>query len=173
MRDTMRFGVILPTGQAQWGAGTDPRQLIDFAIQAERLGYSSVWANDSLLTPRIEALTMLAALAPVTERVTLGTAALLPVLRRPVQAAQAIASLDLLCGGRLVLAVGAAFPGRFGRPLHSLSEVPWKDRFARLDDTVRLWRQLWTSDGPSAFHGDGLHFDELPEGTTPYRPGGP
>jgi alkanesulfonate monooxygenase SsuD/methylene tetrahydromethanopterin reductase-like flavin-dependent oxidoreductase (luciferase family) len=169
----LRVGVMLPTGVAQWGEGTDPRALIDFAVRAERLGYASLWVNDSLLSPRIEALTMLAALAPVTEQVTLGTAALLPVLRRPVQAAQAIASVDLLSGGRLVVAVGAAFPGRFGQPLHTLSEVPWRGRFARLDETVALWRQLWTGQGPSPFHGQILHFDELPAGTPSARVGGP
>jgi alkanesulfonate monooxygenase SsuD/methylene tetrahydromethanopterin reductase-like flavin-dependent oxidoreductase (luciferase family) len=173
MDDSIRLGVLLPTGQAQWDEGTDPRALLAFAARAEALGYASVWANDSLLSPRIEALTMLAAAAPVTERVTLGTATLLPVLRRPVQAAQALASLDLLSGGRLVVAVGAGFPGRFGRPLHTLSEVPWRGRFARLDDTVALWRRLWTSRGPTSFRGRVLRFDELPQGTSSYRPGGP
>jgi alkanesulfonate monooxygenase SsuD/methylene tetrahydromethanopterin reductase-like flavin-dependent oxidoreductase (luciferase family) len=173
MSEHIRVGVILPTGQAQWGEGADPRRLIDFAVRAERLGYASLWANDTLVIPRIEALTMLAALAPVTERVTLGTAALLPVLRRPVQAAQAIASVDLLSGGRLVLAVGAGYPGPFGQPMHALSEVPWRNRFDRLDETVALWRQLWTSQGPTSFHGRILHFDELPPGTAPYRAGNP
>ena len=99
MDDDIRLGVLLPIGQAQWGKGADPRELVDFAVQAEELGYSSLWVNDGLLTPRIEALTMLAAAAPATRNVTLGTAALLPVLRRPVQAAQALASIDLLSGG--------------------------------------------------------------------------
>src|SRR6266498_946162 len=107
MRNTTRFGVFIPTGQAQWGLGTDPRRLIDFAVRAERLGFDSLWVNDSLINPRIEPLTMLAAVAPATERITLGTAALMPVLRRPILAAQTIASLDLLAGGRLVIAVGA------------------------------------------------------------------
>jgi alkanesulfonate monooxygenase SsuD/methylene tetrahydromethanopterin reductase-like flavin-dependent oxidoreductase (luciferase family) len=171
--DDIRFGVLVPVGKAQWGAGTDPRSLIDFAVRAERLGFDSVWANDTLLSPRIEALTMLAAAASVTERVTLGTAALMPVLRRPVQAAQTLASIDLLSGGRLTVAVGAGFPGRFGRPLHELSEVPWERRFARLDETVALWRQLWTADGPTSFHGEFLRFDEIPQATAPYRSGGP
>src|SRR6185437_6749736 len=129
--DDIDLGVLIPIGQAQWGAGTDPRELLDFAVRAEELGYSSLWVNDFLLTPRIEALTMLAAVAPLTSRVTLGTAALLPVLRRPVQAAQALASIDLLSGGRLVLTVGAAFPGQFGVPQHALSDVPWEHRFTR------------------------------------------
>lgn len=173
MEDDIRFGVLLPIGKAQWGEGTDPRDLIDFAVRAEGLGYDSLWVNDSLLSPRIEALTMLAAAAPVTERVTLGTAALLPVLRRPVQAAQTLASIDQLSGGRLTVAVGAGFPGRFGRPLYDLSEVPWGRRFARLDETVALWRQLWTSDGPTSFHGEFLRFDEIPPATPPCQSGGP
>ena len=171
--DDVQLGVLLPIGQAQWGEGTDPRELVDFAVRAEGLGYSSLWVNDFLLTPRIEALTMLAAVAPVTSQVLLGTAALLPVLRRPVQAAQTLASIDLLSAGRLVLTVGAAFPGRFGLPQHELSGVPWERRFTRLDETVALWRQLWTDPGTASFHGDLLHFDGLPPMTAPWRPGGP
>ena len=171
--DEVQLGVLLPIGRAQWGDGTDPRELVDFAVRAEGLGYSSLWVNDFLLTPRIEALTMLAAAAPVTSDILLGTAALLPVLRRPVQAAQTLASIDLLSGGRLVLTVGAAFPGRFGLPQHELSGVPWEHRFTRLDETVALWRQLWSDPGATSFHGDVLHFDGLPPMTAPWRPGGP
>jgi len=172
--DDIELGVLIPIGQAQWGQGEDPRELPGFAVRAEELGYSSLWVNDFLLTPRIEALTMLAAVAPLTSRVTLGTAALLPVLRRPVQAAQTLASIDRLSGGRLVLTVGAAFPGRFGVPQHVLSDVPWERRFTRLDETVALWRQLWTyPEGGGSFRGSLLRFEELPPMTAPSRPGGP
>ena len=95
------------------------------------------------------------------------------MLRRPVQAAQTLASIDLLSGGRLVLTVGAAFPGRFGEPQHALSDVPWERRFRRLDETVALWRQLWTAPGPSSFHGELLPYAEIPPITRPFRPGGP
>lgn len=172
--DDIELGVLIPIGQAQWGQGIDPRELLDFGVRAEELGYSSLWVNDFLLTPRVEALTMLAAVAPLTSRVTLGTAALLPVLRRPVQAAQTLASIDLLSGGRLVLTVGAAFPGRFGVPQHVLSDVPWERRFTRLDETVALWRQLWADpEGGGSFNGSLLRFEELPTMTAPSRPGGP
>jgi alkanesulfonate monooxygenase SsuD/methylene tetrahydromethanopterin reductase-like flavin-dependent oxidoreductase (luciferase family) len=167
----MDIGVILPTGQAQWGADGDPRELVALAVRAEQLGYSSLFVNDSLISPRIEALTMLAALAPATERVTLGTAALLPFLRRPIQAAQSLASIDLLSGGRLTVAVGAGFPGRFGQPFYELSEVPWPRRFARLDETVALWRELWR--GATSFHGEILNFDNIPPATRPFRAAGP
>lgn len=102
---------------------------------------------------------------------TLGTAALMPFLRRPVQAAQSLASVDLLSGGRLTVTVGAGFPGRFGRPLHTLSELPWARRFARLDETVALWRALW--DGADGFHGEILRFADVPPTTRPFRAGGP
>ncbi|MFJ8621359.1 LLM class flavin-dependent oxidoreductase [Kitasatospora sp. NPDC093550] len=166
----MDIGVFLPTGQDQWAAH-NARDLIGFARRGEEFGFSSLFVNDSLLSPRIEPLTMLAAAAPVTERIRLGTGALLPVLRRPVQTAQTLASVDQLSGGRLTVAVGAAFPGHFGRPLHELSQVPWERRFARLDETVALWRALWA--GAKEFHGEFHSFAELPPATAPFRPEGP
>ncbi|MFE9096976.1 LLM class flavin-dependent oxidoreductase [Streptomyces sp. NPDC007264] len=167
----MEIGVLLPTGTAQWGADDDPRELVGFGRRAERLGFSSLFVNDSLISPRIEALTMLAALAPATDTVALGTAALLPFLRRPVQVAQSLASVDLLSGGRLAVTVGAGFPGRFGRPLYTLSEVPWERRFARLDETVSLWRALWG--GARSFQGEILRFADIPPTTRPFSTGGP
>ncbi|GAA2503115.1 LLM class flavin-dependent oxidoreductase [Winogradskya humida] len=161
------IGVLLPTSSTR----SDPRDLITFGRAAERLGFSSLFVNDSLLSPRVEALTMLAALAPVTTTATLGTGALLPFLRRPLQVAQSLASIDLLSGGRLTVAVGAGFPGRFGKPQYELSEVPWARRFARLDETVGLWRALWA--GAGSFHGEFFRHDDLPPATRPFRAGGP
>jgi alkanesulfonate monooxygenase SsuD/methylene tetrahydromethanopterin reductase-like flavin-dependent oxidoreductase (luciferase family) len=173
VNDDIRFGVFVPTGKAQWGDGTDPREVIGFATRAEELGYDSLFVNDSLLTPRIEPLAMLAALAPVTSSPTLGTGALLPFLRRPVLTAQALASIDLLSGGRLIVGVGAGFPGRFGRPLYELSELPWERRFTRLDETVSLWRRMWASESPISFHGEILRFDDIPPSSPVSQPGGP
>jgi alkanesulfonate monooxygenase SsuD/methylene tetrahydromethanopterin reductase-like flavin-dependent oxidoreductase (luciferase family) len=167
----MDIGVLLPTGRAQWEPGDDPRAVLGLAARAERAGFSSLFVNDSLISPRIEALTMLSALAPLTERVTLGTATLLPFLRRPVQVAHSLASIDVLSGGRLTVAVGAGFPGRFGQPLYELSDVPWARRFGRLDETVALWRAWWG--GVKEFHGELLHVEDLPPATRPVRESGP
>jgi alkanesulfonate monooxygenase SsuD/methylene tetrahydromethanopterin reductase-like flavin-dependent oxidoreductase (luciferase family) len=168
-----KVGVLLPTVKAQWAAGDEPWGVVRLAVEAEGLGYDSVWANDSVLTPRVEALTVLTAAAAVTDRVAVGTATLMPVTRRPVNAAHSLASLDLLSGGRLVVGVGAGFPGRFGVPLHRLSEVPWARRFARLDETVALWRQLWSADEPVTFHGDVIQLDDVPPTVRPHTAGGP
>jgi alkanesulfonate monooxygenase SsuD/methylene tetrahydromethanopterin reductase-like flavin-dependent oxidoreductase (luciferase family) len=167
----LHLGVIPPLAADRW-AGADLRRLVDFARAVERLGFDSIWANDSLIRPRIEALTFLSAAAAVTERITLGTAALQPVLRRPVQTAQVLASIDRLSRGRLTVAVGAGFPG-LSEVEYAASEVPWARRFARLDDTVALWRQLWTGKELNAFHGKVLHLDDIPHGITPFAPSGP
>jgi alkanesulfonate monooxygenase SsuD/methylene tetrahydromethanopterin reductase-like flavin-dependent oxidoreductase (luciferase family) len=165
------LGVMPPLAAEPW-AGADLRGLLDFARAVEDLGFDSLWANDSLVRPRIEALTFLSAAAAVTERTILGTAALQPVLRRPVQTAQVLASIDWLSRGRLVVAVGAGFPG-LSEVEYSASEVPWRRRFARLDDTVALWRQLWNTKEPSSFHGTVLHLDDIPAGITPFSAPGP
>ncbi len=60
----MDIGVLLPTGAAQWGPDDDPRDLVALGRRAERAGFSSLFVNDTLIGPRVEALTMLAALAP-------------------------------------------------------------------------------------------------------------
>ena len=51
MDDTISLGLLLPVGKAQWGEGTDPRELVGLAVAAEQAGYDSLWANDSLLSP--------------------------------------------------------------------------------------------------------------------------
>jgi alkanesulfonate monooxygenase SsuD/methylene tetrahydromethanopterin reductase-like flavin-dependent oxidoreductase (luciferase family) len=51
--------------------------------------------------------------------------------------------------------------------------VPWERRFTRLDETVALWRQLWTTGGATSFHGKVLRFDDLPPVLPPARRGGP
>ena len=172
MTDNIHYGLLLPTSGVQLLTPTAARTLVDLAVEVERLGFDSVWAGDSLSRGRIEPLTLLAAIASVTERVTLGTAALLPAFRQPVPAAQALSSLDLLSGGRLVLGVGGGYPG-FSEPELDLVGVDPRTRFRWLDDVVELWRQLWSAQPPTSFHGQVLHHDWLPAIPAPFRPGGP
>jgi alkanesulfonate monooxygenase SsuD/methylene tetrahydromethanopterin reductase-like flavin-dependent oxidoreductase (luciferase family) len=171
MDQNVLIGVVPPLAAEPW-AGADLRRLLDCARAVEDLGFDSLWANDSLVRPRIEALTFLSAAAAVTDRITLGTAALQPVLRRPVQTAQVLASIDRLSHGRLAVAVGAGFPG-LSEVEYAASEVSWHRRFARLDDTVALWRQLWSTKEDCSFHGTVLHLDHIPAGITPFSAAGP
>jgi alkanesulfonate monooxygenase SsuD/methylene tetrahydromethanopterin reductase-like flavin-dependent oxidoreductase (luciferase family) len=166
----MPYGLLLPAGQAQLRAGGSAPGLVDIAVRAERLGFDSVWAGDSLARARIEPLTLLTAIAQATERVTVGTAVLMP-FRHPAHTALVLSSLDQLSRGRLVVGVGAGFPGLSERELE-LSGVPFARRFSYVDDTVALWRALWTGE-PDSFDGKVLHYDWLPEVPSPARPGGP
>ncbi|MEV7551383.1 LLM class flavin-dependent oxidoreductase [Amycolatopsis sp. NPDC089917] len=167
----MKFGLVVPTYRSILDAGRTAPGMVAVAVEAERLGLDSVWVGDTLAKAPIDPLTVLGAFAARTERVTLGTAALLPALRDPVLSANAILSLDLLSQGRITLGVGAGFAGR-SEPEFAFTRVPWERRRARLDDIVALWRHVWSGkSGP--FHGEVLHYDTLPEYPEPYRPGGP
>ncbi|WP_216675882.1 LLM class flavin-dependent oxidoreductase [Nocardia terpenica] len=167
----IRYGLVAPAGHAQVVAGGSVRGVVELVVGAERRGFDSVWVGDSLLRARIEPLALLAAVSSVTERITLGTAVLIPAYRNPVQAALTIASLDLLAEGRLILGVGGGFPG-ISEPEFELSGVRFRTRFSHLDDTVHLWRRLWSGNS-EPFRGKVLRYDWLPEVPRPHRPGGP
>lgn len=167
----MKFGLVVPTYRSILDAGRTAPGMVAIAVEAERLGLDSVWVGDTLAQAPIDPLTLLGAFAARTERITLGTAALLPALRDPLLSANAILSLDLLSQGRITLGVGAGFAGR-SEPEFAFTGVPWARRRARLDDIVALWRHVWSGNG-GPFHGEVLHYDTLPEFPAPHRPGGP
>src|SRR5205823_6869894 len=104
------MGVVLPTREAAMAGGPEVEPLLAFAERAEELGFDSVWAGDApFARPRFEPLTLLAAAAARTRRVTVGTAILLPALRHPLLLAHAAATVDRIAEGRLVLGVGAGW----------------------------------------------------------------
>jgi 5,10-methylenetetrahydromethanopterin reductase len=78
---------------------------------AEDLGYERAWFFDSPALYRDIWVTMALA-AERTERITLGTAVLVPGLRHPLTQASAIATLEGLAPGRIVVAIGTGFTGR-------------------------------------------------------------
>src|SRR5438045_1712690 len=104
----LHLGVMLPVREAL--RLNDASVISRTARAAETNGFDAVWAGDSLLArPLIDPLTALATAAAVTERVRIGTAALLAPMRPPVVTAAALASLDQLSGGRLTVTVGRGF----------------------------------------------------------------
>jgi alkanesulfonate monooxygenase SsuD/methylene tetrahydromethanopterin reductase-like flavin-dependent oxidoreductase (luciferase family) len=85
MGEDVKLGVVLPTREAAMTGRPEVEPLLEFAARAEDLGFDSVWAGDApFARPRFEPLTLLAAVAARTRRVTLGTAILLPALRHPL-----------------------------------------------------------------------------------------
>jgi len=101
----MKFGVVLPS----YGAQSGRLATVDTALAAESLGFDSAWTTDHLALPQadaarysplLEAVTTLAYLAGLTQRVRLGISALVLPQRNPVEVARQIATLDVLSGGR-------------------------------------------------------------------------
>src|SRR4029079_7967040 len=104
---TQSFGLILANRAVVLGA-IKARELLDIAVHAAPSGvFDAVWVGDSLLAkPRLESVTLLSALAGVTERVKLAVGCMATfVHRHPVMLAQQWASLDVLSDGRAWLAV--------------------------------------------------------------------
>lgn len=171
------IGVLLPTRELAIAGVWDAAPLLDFAQEAEAVGYDSLWVGDSLLArPRLDALVMLASAAAVTSRIVLGTACLVPALRNPVISANLVASLDQAIVDRFELAVGSGFPIPAVRDEFAAAQVPFDTRVGRCDDTVRFWRQAWRSRALGAdttFRGRYWQVDSLDRLAPAATPAGP
>lgn len=129
-----------------------PRQLLDFVVEAEALGFDSAWISDHFQPWRHTnghapfAPSWLGAVGARTSRILLGTSVLTPTFRyQPAIVAQAFGTLGSLFPGRLILGVGSG---------ESLNEVavtaqdwpPAKERLARLRESITLIKRLWTEE---------------------------
>ncbi len=87
----------------------DPWPYLDVVRAVEEAGFDAGWVGDHLAfhPPILEATNALAAAAAVTSRLKLGFAVLLAAMRQPVWLAKAIATIDHLAPGRLIVGVGA------------------------------------------------------------------
>ena len=136
-----------------------PRELLEFSVHAEKVGFDSIMVSDHFQPWRHTnghapySLGWLGALGERTSRAIIGTSVLTPTFRyHPSIVAQAFATLGLLCPGRVILGIGTG---------ESLNEVPatgmawpgFKERFGRLRESIELMRQLWTEDRVT-FEGD-------------------
>jgi len=126
-----------------------PRQLLNFAVEAEEYGFDSVWVSDHFQPWRHTdghapfVFAWLGAIGERTERVLLGTSVLTPTFRyQPAIVAQAFGTLGVLNPGRMILGVGSG---------ESLNEIAvtgadWpsaKERLARLREAVELIKRLF------------------------------
>jgi probable F420-dependent oxidoreductase len=149
----MDFGVIFPTT----AIGTDPAVIRDFAQTAEGLGYRRLLIYDHVLgavhadrdppligpytedDPFHEPFVLLGFLAACTTTIELGAAVLVLPQRQTALVAKQAAEVDVLSGGRFVLAVGTGW-----NPVEYESlGVPFTARGRRLDEQVEVLRRLW------------------------------
>lgn len=138
----VRWGVSLPNRGVLFGL-TSVDALMEAAVLAEQSGvFESVWFGDSLIhKPRLEAVTMLAAIAARTRKVRLGTICLasFPV-RHPVLLGIQWATLDTISRGRTILGVCI---GGGHEPELSAFGVKREERVERLQEGISLLRKLW------------------------------
>ena len=171
----MRFGVVLPT----YPAGATVDGVVQVAQAAERLGFVSVWSTDHVILPPehagpyaeiFEALLTLAYVAPLASQVKLGISVIVVPQRNGVVLAKELATLDRLCGGRLIVGVGA---GWSKDEFHMLGVG---DRFHHrgvyLDETLRLWEHLWTTP-ETPFQGEFYDVGAAAFGPVPVQDAGP
>lgn len=128
---------------------------------AEGAGFASFWLMDHFFQipgwgrperdPMLEAYTALGFIAARTSRISLGALVSGAVYRPPSVLVKAATTLDVLSGGRAYLGVGAGWFEAEAKGL-GLPFPPRRERFAILEDTVRLARASW-ADGARAFEG--------------------
>ncbi|MDA0978387.1 MAG: TIGR03619 family F420-dependent LLM class oxidoreductase [Proteobacteria bacterium] len=148
MNDQLTAGIHLP----QAGPAANPESIRRTAVLAEELGYADVWVSDHLAvktaasyppSPYIfEPFIALTWAAAATSRVGLGTSVLVLPMRNPLFVAKALASLDQLSGGRVILGTAA---GWYEAEFKALG-IPFEERGARTDEAIEILRRLWTDD---------------------------
>ncbi|PZG51372.1 LLM class flavin-dependent oxidoreductase [Spongiactinospora gelatinilytica] len=136
----MEIGLALPTTVPD----VSGRGLLEWARRAEGLGFSTLGVLDRVVYGNYEPLLSLAAAAAVTERIRLATTVLLAACRDSTLLAKQLATLDHLCGGRLV--VGLAAGDR--QDDFTATGTSFAGRGKRLDDAVAELRAAWSGTGP-------------------------
>ncbi len=159
-----RFGVCIPLFANPGGAffrtpaweALEPSLALDLAVDAEELGYDSVWVADHLMHGMdggiLEGWTTLSVIAGHTRRIGLGTIHLAQPFRAPALVAKMAATLDALSGGRLIFFYDCGWQAAEVQAYG----LPWPDeaeRIARMDEGLTLIERLWRMEEPLDFDG--------------------
>lgn len=166
---TMKPAIILPT----MPRGANPEGIDAAAETADRLGWRTAWVTDHVLVPHVteaeygtiyDLIVTLAWVGARRPGLALGTSVIVVPLRNAVVLAKQLATLDSLVGGRLTVGVGVGW-----------NEVEFANvgasaiyhrRGAYLDETIRLWRHLW-SGATAPFEGQFHQFNDFVFGPLP------
>jgi F420-dependent oxidoreductase-like protein len=120
---------------------------LELILEAERLGFDSVWTAEAYGS---DAITPLAWIGALTTRIRLGTAIMQMPARTPAMCAMTAMTLDALSGGRFILGLGPSGPQvvegwhgvRYGKPL------------TRTREYIEIIRQILKREKPVEFHGE-------------------
>jgi probable F420-dependent oxidoreductase len=172
----------------------DMRGLVRLAQVAEETGFDAVMVSEQTMlsgdaarnglmsnprmyaaignqdphTPWPSSVATLAAVAAATERVRIVAGAIIPPLRHPLLLAKDLATIDLLCEGRLVVQPTVSWQ----QSEYDAHGVPFHRRGAILDEHLAAMAALW-ADSPAEFEGEFFRFSDVYSEPKPWRAGGP
>jgi probable F420-dependent oxidoreductase len=124
------------------GASSTPDALAELVTGLDELGFDSLWLSEVLTGPVVDPVVGLAWAGASNPRVKLGTTMLLPG-RHVLRLAKQLASLDVLCRGRLLVTL---VPGLTYAPERDAIGVEPKHRGAFIDEALPLLRRLWAGE---------------------------
>jgi F420-dependent oxidoreductase-like protein len=120
---------------------------VPFAVEAEKLGYDSVWVAEAWGS---DAVSLLAWVGASTTRIGLGTAILQIPSRTPALMAMTAATLDRLSGGRLLLGLGVSGP----QVVEGWHGVAYGKPLSRTRETVEIVRRVLAREEPLSYRGE-------------------
>lgn len=158
----VRVGVVLPIYDI------DVRRALDFGVQAESLGYDSLWVEDHLMPwqlsyekPTLEGWVLLSILADRTEKIRIGTMVSNVLYRHPVILAKLAAIIDRVSNGRFAMGLGLGWfedeAKAYGLPM-----PPLKARIEMFKEAIALMKKLWTSKKRVSFKGRYFTLENAP-----------
>src|SRR5262244_3485132 len=124
------------------GAASSPDGLAELVTGLDDLGFDSLWLSEVLAGPVIDPIVGLAWAAASNPRLKVGTTMLLPG-RNVIRLAKQLASLDVLCRGRLLVTL---VPGLTYAPEREAIGIEPKRRGAVIDEALPLLRRLWAGE---------------------------
>lgn len=155
-------------------------RIVQIATTAEESGFDSIWVMDHFwqipfLAPRtepmLEAYTLLGGIASLTSRVRLGALVTGVTYRNPALLAKMVTTLDVLCGGRAILGIGAAWFAEEHQG-YGFEFPPLGERMNRLEEALQVCRAMFTREAPS-FEGRYYRIREAVNVPRPVQAGGP
>lgn len=149
----MRLGLLHGSAGASFSVD------MELILEAERLGFDSVWTSESWGS---DAVTPAAWILARTSRIKVGTAIMQMAARTPAMAAMTAMSLQAMSGNRFILGIGASGP----QVIEGWHGVPFGRPVTRIREYVAIVRQILERSGPLVH--DGFHY-QLPytgEGST-------
>ena len=130
--------------------GANPKLSMDEVLEAERLGYASVWSGEAWGT---DAVSPAAWVLARTTRIKAGTAIMQMQARTPSCAAMTAMTLHALSGGRFLLGVGPSGP----QVIEGWHGVAFGKPLGRTKEYIEIIRKALAREAPLTYHGEHYH----------------